>query len=180
VTGSLARRYARALLDLAREERALEAYGTDVSRAADAFSESRLRAVVLNPGIDAARRLSVVRDVVGTLGLQPMVGNLVCLLAQRDRIALLPDVSRAFGQLVDRELGRTRVRIVSAAPLAPAEREEVVALAKRLVGRGEVLVTTEQDAELLGGVLLGIGDTVYDGSLRTQLARLSTDMAGDK
>jgi F-type H+-transporting ATPase subunit delta len=90
---------------------------------------------------------------------------------------LLGEVSQAYESLVDHELGRTRARIRSAAPLGSAEKAEWTELAKRLVHTNDVIVDTEVDPELLGGVVLDIGGTVWDGSLRTQLARMSTQMA---
>jgi F-type H+-transporting ATPase subunit delta len=65
----------------------------------------------------------------------------------------------------------------SAAPLSIAEKNELVELARRLSGRREILTTTEVDPELLGGVVLDLGGTVYDGSVKTQLARLTKEMA---
>jgi F-type H+-transporting ATPase subunit delta len=178
VTGSLARRYARALLELAREAGTLDATGQELAAVAAAFDEPRLRAVVLNPAIEAGARRNVVGGVVGALGASPSVGNLIRLLADRDRLAILPQVARAYDALVDAEMGRTRVRIRSAAPLGPAEQEQLTDLARRLVGGGEVIATTEVDPELLGGVVLDVGGTVWDGSVRTQLESISKEMAG--
>jgi F-type H+-transporting ATPase subunit delta len=177
VTGNLARRYARALLGLAREAGTLDASGKEVAAAAAVFSEPRLRAVVLNPAIEGGARRRIVGEVVAALGVSSDVGNLVKLLADRGRLQLLGEVSQAYESLVDHELGRTRARIRSAAPLGSAEKTELAELAKRLVHMNDVIVDTEVDPELLGGVVLDIAGTVWDGSLRTQLARMSTKMA---
>ncbi len=179
MTGSVARRYARALLALAREGNALDGVRDELATATSAFSDPRLRAVVLNPGIDSRVRRRVTGDVVAALGLSAHVGNLVRLLADRERLSVLPEVLRAYEALVDASLGRTRVRVRSAMPLGPAARQALTELAARLVG-GEVLVTTETDPGLLGGVVLQAGGTVYDGSVRTQLARLEKQIAGER
>jgi F-type H+-transporting ATPase subunit delta len=179
VTGGLARRYARALLELARGEGTLDATGQELAAAAAAFEDPRLRAVVLNPAIDAGARRRVVAGVIGALGGTPSVTNLVKLLADRDRLSILSQVAQAYDELVDAEIGRTRVLITSAAPLGAGEKTEVTELAKRLAGANEVVVTTAVDADILGGVVLDIHGTVWDGSLRTQLARISKDMAGN-
>lgn len=178
MTGSLSRRYARALLGLARERNALDEVGEELARATATFDEPRLRAVVLNPGIDATARRRIVKDVVKALALSSVVGNLVRLLADRDRLPLLPDLLRAYEALVDQSLARTRVRVRSATALGAAEKTALNDLARRLVG-GDVLMSTEVDAELLGGVVLDAGGTVYDGSVRTQLARLGKQIAGE-
>jgi F-type H+-transporting ATPase subunit delta len=176
VSGSLGKRYARALLALARTEGTLESTGEDLRRAASSFEDPRLRAVVLSPAIAAAARLRIIKQVVATLGLSPIVGNLTCLLAERDRLQVLSDVARWYERYVDDALGRARVQIRSAAPLAPAEKAEIIDLARRVTARREVIAGTEVDPELLGGVVLDAGGTVYDGSVRAQLERLGKRM----
>jgi F-type H+-transporting ATPase subunit delta len=177
LTGRLAKRYARALFKLAREEGSLESTGQELARAAAAFDEPRLRPFVLSPAIDAVVRLRTTRSVAEALRVSKTVANLVGLLAERDRIAILSDVARWYEALVDDELGRARITIRSAALLSIAEKNGLIELARRLTGRREILATTEVDADLLGGAVLDIGGTVYDGSLRTQLTRLTKEMA---
>jgi len=164
VTGRLGKRYARAVLALAREDGTLEATGEELNRAAATFDEPRLRPLVLSPVIDAAARLRTARGVAEALGLSSTVRNLIGLLAEWDRLAILPDLARWYDTLLDDELGRTRVAIRSATALSAT-------------GRERILAATELDPELIGGVVLDIGGTVYDGSLRTQLARLTKEMA---
>jgi len=179
MTGRLAKRYARALLDLAREADALDAWGGEIGRAAAAFSEPRLQPILLSPAIDGAARRRTARAVVDALALAPMVRNLILVLAERDRLALLPDVARWYDQLLDAAVGRARVALRSAVALAAPEKNALVELARRLTGSREVLATAEVDPELLGGVVLDVGGTVYDGSVRSQLARLGKEMAED-
>jgi F-type H+-transporting ATPase subunit delta len=177
VNARLAKRYARALLELARAEGQQAAWGEELSRAAASFSEPRLQPLVMSPVIEASSRARTARAVIAALHLSRMVGNLLALLADRDRLALLPEVARAYDELLDEELGRARVTIRTATPLSAAERAALVDLARKLTNRREVLATTEVDAELLGGVVVDAAGTVYDGSVRTQLARLSKEMA---
>jgi F-type H+-transporting ATPase subunit delta len=179
VTGRLARRYARALLSLARERQALEAVGEELGRAVAAFDEPLLRPLVLSPAIDARARRATARAVVDALGVSSAVRNLLLLLADRDRLTILPDIGRAYDALLDDALGRARVTIRSASALVAGERTELIELARRLTGRKDVIAVTEVDPELLGGVVLDAGGTVYDGSIRAQLARLGKDMAGE-
>jgi F-type H+-transporting ATPase subunit delta len=179
VNGRLAKRYARALLDLAREANALDAWGGEIGRAAAAFSEPRLQPILLSPAIEGAARRRTARAVVDALGLAPTVRNLILVLADGDRLALLPDVARWYDQLLDDAVGRARVTFRSAVALAAPEKTALVDLARRLTGSREVLATSEVDPELVGGVVLDVGGTVYDGSVRSQLARLGKEMAED-
>jgi F-type H+-transporting ATPase subunit delta len=178
VTGSLARRYARALFELARESGTVAAAGEELARAASTFAEPTIASVVLNPGIAAAARRAMVGRVVDRLGMSATVGNLIRLLADRDRLRLLPDVVRAYEWFVDRELGRARVAIRSATALSDTQRTELEGLARRLTASREVVASVAVDPDLLGGVVLDVGGTVYDGSVKTQLERLADRMAG--
>jgi F-type H+-transporting ATPase subunit delta len=177
VSGRLAKRYARALSDLAREQGSLEASGDELNRAVATFEEPRLQVVVNSPAIDAEVRFETATRVASALGLSKSVSNLIALLAERGRLQILPDVARWYEDLIDQELGRARVTIRSAAPLGGAEKNEIIELAKRLTSSREVVAATEVDPDLLGGVILDVGGVVYDGSLRAQLARLTKDMA---
>jgi len=177
VTGSLGKRYARALFQLAREVGNAEGIGEELARVVAAFEEPRLRMLVLSPAIDKRARLGIVREVVRVVGLSEIVGHLVALLAERDRLVILPDVARWYDQQLDDALGRVRVTIRSAAPLRGNEKTELVELARHLTERTDVIASTDVDPELLGGVVLDIGGTIYDGSVKTQLERLSKEMA---
>jgi F-type H+-transporting ATPase subunit delta len=154
------------------------ATGDVLAGACATFADPALAAVVLNPGIAATARRGIVGRVVDQLGLSAMVGNLVRLLADRDRLSLLPDVARAYETLVDREIGRARVSIRSATELNDAERAQLEALARCLTGSQQVVASLTVDPGLIGGVVLDAGGTVYDGSVQTQLARLADRMAG--
>ena len=177
MTGRLAKRYARAVLDLAREDASLEPTGEELGEAAATFDDPRLRPLVLSPMIEAGARMRTATAVAEALGLSPTTRNLIGLLTERDRLALLPDIARWYDNLLDDELGRARVTIRSAAALGASDKSELVELGRRLTGRQKVLAATDLDPELIGGVVLDIGGTVYDGSLKTQLARLTKEMA---
>ena len=176
MTSSIGRRYARALLSLARTEGRLEDAGSELRLLASVFSEPRLAAIIVNPTLGASARRELTDGVLAAAKTSTTVANLVRLLAGRKRVTQLPDISRAYDALLDRELGRVRVGVRAAAPLSESVRKEIAALARRLAGM-DVLVTSEVDPELLGGVVLDVGGTVYDGSVRTRLARMSRTMA---
>jgi F-type H+-transporting ATPase subunit delta len=177
VTGRLAKRYARAVFDIAREQKAFEAIGEELARAVAAFEEPRLRPLCLSPVLDRATRTRNTKEVVAALGVSDTVRNLIALLVERDRLGILAEIARWYDAMLDGVLGRVRVAIRSAVPLGAAHRQELVELARRLTGSKDVLAVTDVDAELLGGVVLEAEGTVYDGSLKTQLNRLSNDMA---
>jgi len=170
--GSLGRRYATALLSIARDEARLDERGHELRTIAAVFGEPRLAAVVANPTLDDASRRDLVDRVLDAAHASPTVANLVRLLAERERLVHLPDIARAYDALVDRELGRVRVAIRSAGELPDDMQRDLTALARQLA-RKEIIVDREVDPELLGGVVLDVGGTVFDGSVRTQLERLN-------
>lgn len=176
MTGSLGRRYARALLSLARGAGRLDAVGEELRTLAAVFGDPPLAAVVGSPILGASECGEIAERVLAVAKPSSEVANLVRLLARRGRLAQLPDMVRAYDALVDRELGRVQVGIRSAARLGDDMLAEITTLARRLAGK-DVVVTTAIDAELLSGVVLDVGGTVYDGSVRTRLERMSRSMA---
>jgi F-type H+-transporting ATPase subunit delta len=176
VNGRLAKRYARALFELARDEGAVQAAAEELGRAVAGFDDPRLRLLVLNPAIDAGARLQTAKSVAAALGVSRTLANLIAMLADRNRLALLPDIVRWYDTYLDVEVGRARITIRSATPLGASEKNELVELARRLTGRREIVATTEVDADLLAGVVMDVGGTIYDGSVRAQLGRLTKDM----
>jgi F-type H+-transporting ATPase subunit delta len=175
VIASLGRRYARALLALARSEARLEETGEDLARIAAAFADEGLQRILENPALGAGMRDQLADRVANALGVSKTVANATRLLARHDRLGIVGDVERAYRALLDRELGRTRVTIRSAAELSATEVEQLRDLAQRLANQ-DVMVASEVDPELIGGAVLDVGGVVYDGSIKTQLTRMARAM----
>lgn len=178
MSGGLGRRYARALLGLARESGALASAAEEIGRIAAALDQPDARRTLLSPVLAPADRRAIVDKIVARLGISTIVGNLVRVLAERGRLQYLPDVARAYETFVDQELGRARVAIRSATALSDEQLRELGELARRLTGGKDVIVSTEVDPDLIGGVTLAAAGTVYDGSVKTQLARLAKSVTG--
>lgn len=172
ITGSIARRYARALFGLAVEQDRIERWSRSLAAVRDAVrSVPDLRDALANPVYTREQRRAVVGQIAQALGLDEEPKNLLSLLADRNRLPLLESIADTFGELADQKLGRVRARVVSAVPLEAAEADR---LAQKLAGttRAEVIVDREVDPNILGGVVARVGSMVYDGSLRTQLEEL--------
>jgi F-type H+-transporting ATPase subunit delta len=172
ITGSIARRYAKALFSLAVEKRCVEAWNESLhalARAVEAAPE--LKDVLQNPAYTREQRRTVVQKVAEALALAEEPANLLFLMGDRNRLAALPQVVGAFRELADQELGRLRARVTSAVPLADAE---VAAIAEKLsvTTSKKVIIERAVDPAILGGVVAQVGSLVYDGSLRTQLEDL--------
>ena len=176
---AVARRYAKALWELASQEGRLEAMGQELLRFERTLAdEPDLRNVLLLPWTTAATKRAIVVAASERLGLSTLARNFLALVAQRRRMALLADIREAYQALADQAAGRVRARVRSAAPLNDAQR---AALRERLGKRlgKTVLLDTAVDPSLLGGFVAEVGSRLLDMSLRGQLARLRERLAGD-
>jgi F-type H+-transporting ATPase subunit delta len=170
--GSLARRYARALLLIGSEDGSYEKIGQEVSALAQAFKDSEpLAEVLTNPAFPRAEREQILKTICERLGVSQAVKNFAQLLLDRERVVVLPDVSRELTALIDEKAGRIKAVATAAIPLSSRETEELQRALAMSSGK-QVELETRRDPSLIGGIVAKVGDTVYDGSLRTQLERL--------
>jgi F-type H+-transporting ATPase subunit delta len=172
VTGSVARRYAKALFGLAVGSGRVEQWGDALEAIGQVLATTPELAEALgNPAFGREQRRGIVEQLATALRLDDAPRNLLFLLGDRSRLDQLGAVVQAFTALADHQLGRVRARVTSAAPLDAASLE---ALAARLAhaAQGKVLLERAVDPALLGGVVAQVGNLVYDGSVRTQLEDL--------
>lgn len=174
---SAARRYARALLDVANEKKEDAAViAADLSAIAGAYdSHAGLQAALRHPGLPAERKRRLLMALAPKA--HPRVGVLLDLLTGRQRTELLPALSAAYQRLWNQQRGVMPAEAVTAVPLEPASRD---ALAKAL-GKATGLtvdLTAAEDPALLGGVLVRMGGRTYDGSVQARLAALRARLHG--
>jgi F-type H+-transporting ATPase subunit delta len=176
---SIARRYARAILDVAREQDTLEQTGAELQLLSAMAADPEIGAGLANPLLTATARRGLARAIADSLTLTPSMRNFLSLLADQRRLGHLGAIATQYQKLVDASLGRVRATITAAAPLSADELQAIVAAFERKTGR-TVLAETIVDRQLLGGVVVDIEGTIYDGSLRTQLQALATHIAGGR
>ena len=176
VTGSLARRYARAVLEIGTANGSLDKIGADLRSIALAMHDSaELVTVLTNPAIRRADRRRVIDGLLERIGADPATRNLVSLLLDGERLSSLEAIAREVSSMIEARSGRTVAEVTSARPLDAAELTQLTAALERLSGK-QVSITKREDPDLLGGVVAKLGDTVYDGSLRTQLRTLRDEL----
>jgi len=176
VTGSLARRYARAVIELGTEHKNLDQIGAELRSLARAMHESaELVSSLTNPAIRRADRRRVIDAVLQRIGVTPHTKNLIYMLLDGERLASLPAISREVDAMIQARSGRIAAEVTSARPLDAAELGQITAALEQLSGK-RVTVTKREDPSLLGGVVAKLGDRVYDGSLRTQLRNLRDEL----
>jgi F-type H+-transporting ATPase subunit delta len=174
--GAIGRRYGRALFELASEAGNLDEVAAGLTALASAVASQEPGS--LGAGmLSQEQRSTLAAALVGKIGAGTLLGKFVGVLVENDRLDQLPAVAERFTALQDTAAGKVRIHVRSAAPLSDAERSALRTKFEKITGR-QVLDTAEVDAELLGGVTVEAEGRVYDGSIRTQLARLERRMAG--
>jgi F-type H+-transporting ATPase subunit delta len=177
INRKIARRYAKALMNIGKEDGKYDRYCEELDAFTAIFQgDKQLREVLRNPTFNIPRRQAIIEEIGKRLGLSPVTINFLRLLVDKDRIIYLPDVAVVFRELVDEAAGRARVKLTTAQDLSPKKIEELTKGLQALVGK-QVIMEVEIDASLIGGVMARIGDTVYDGSVKTQLAQLKEILA---
>jgi F-type H+-transporting ATPase subunit delta len=177
-SGAAAGRYARALFDVATKERAdVEKVQSDLQQFVDLFSQHPSLAHTLgNPAIPASKKKAVTQALVDrATGLSPMVGKLMLMLAERDRLALLPDIARIYGERVMDHLNVIRGEVTTAMELAPDRLRALEQGLQQATGR-KVVLESKVDPSIIGGVITRLGSTVYDGSVTTQLQKMKQSL----
>ncbi len=169
MSAAVATRYARALLELGQETNTTDALLAELARANETYSSNaELRATLENPLLPREAKSSVIGDVALALGLSTHATNALRLLVDRRRIGVLPAITRRLRELVDREQGILHAEIVTATRLSPGFYERLTRELEKLTGKRIALRPTE-DTSLIAGVVVRIGDTVVDGSLKSVL-----------
>ncbi|HWU39114.1 MAG TPA: ATP synthase F1 subunit delta [Candidatus Acidoferrum sp.] len=176
--GSVARRYARALVDVAATSNELETVHQELRECAELLLGHReLRHLLTNPGILRRDKLQILDQVVSRLAHRPLTMSFLRLLLEAGRLPALESVLRAYETLMDERLGRVKAMVTAAGPLEAEAQEQLRQRLERVTGKQVYLEVTE-DRRLLGGLVAQIGSLVYDGSLRTQLTRLREQLIG--
>ena len=177
-SGSLARRYAKAVIEIeiGQANSILDRMGADLRSLAKAMKDSaELQSVLTNPAIRRADRRRVIDGLLQAIGAQPLTKNLVYLLLDSERMSSVPSISREVDAMIEARSGRVTAEVISAKPLEIAQLTELTVALEKLSGK-QVTVTKREDESLLGGVIAKLGDKVYDGSLRTQLRNLRDEL----
>ena len=166
---AISRRYAKALLLIAKEDGKAETYREELS-GLTAFlgAEEALAVAISNPVYAIAGRKNLLAVVVQKLSLSPVISSFVLLLFDKGRFGYLASIDETYQKLVDELNGIAHAHVVSAVELSGKAVEKIKASLSKLTGK-DVILNLEKDPGLIGGIVTKIGDLVLDGSVRTQL-----------
>ena len=173
LSGSAARRYAEALLSLAPDDRTVVAFRTSLEKLAPVFDRATI-ANLRDPSVPVKQRVEALTSALS--GEPEAVRSLLVLLLERDRIALVPQIALAFGDLVDRREGIAKARITTAVPLNETAGRELVQRLERTSGL-KLRATFAVDPALIGGAKVQIGDHLIDSSVHAKLTALGRQLA---
>ncbi len=172
ITGESAIRYARALLELAEESKALKKIEKDVKILKSVFSKSAdLGRMVGSPVITIDDKVAALTAVAKKAKISPLTTQFIGTVAKNRRAAEIPHMLLAFEDIVARGKGRQVAKVVSAEILSAAQLTSLKSKLKKSLGR-PVEVETSVDPDLLGGFIVRIGSRLYDSSLKTKLEDL--------
>ncbi len=177
-TSAISRRYAKALIDIGKEEGAVEKFGAELRDWLKVTEESpELAKVLLNPMFKLEERMALAGSVSDKLSSSPQVKRFIGILVEKGKIGFLDDISSAYLKFEDDLLGRLRATVVSPG----AADEAFLASVKEKLGTEtgkEIIISNEVDPGLIGGFVIRLENTVFDGSLKVQLELMREKMLG--
>ena len=171
-------RYARAVFDVAlKEGSGLDRIETELADFVQLVKQhTMLERVLLNPAVPAPRKRAAIGELAGKLGLVSVLSKLLILLAERDRLIILPDVLASFRERLLDHQRVVRAEVTTAEPLSTEHAEAIAGRLARVTGK-RVTLASRVDPSIIGGIVARIGGTVYDASVTRQLAKIRTRLA---
>jgi F-type H+-transporting ATPase subunit delta len=176
---AVAERYAAALADVALERKSGEVVRKDLSAFVETFLASAdLRHALESPAVDGTVKNNVITAIAEKMGLNDAVRNFICLIVDHRRTHLFHEILHVFGTELNKRLGIAEAEVTTARALGDAEKKELLSVLQRRTGK-KIEARFAEDANLLGGAVVRVGSTVYDGSVREQLNRLREQLEAE-
>lgn len=168
----IARRYARALLLMGKEDGQAETYGEELKEFAEVLQRDKgLEMAVTNPIYNAQDRKRVLEKVTGKLQVSKVMTSFLLLLFDKGRVRFVGPINELYQRYVDELKGVARAGLVTASDLSSESVERIRQALSKYTGK-DVVLEVEKNPTLIGGIVTTIGDLVLDGSIRTQLLNM--------
>ena len=168
----IARRYAKALLLIGKDDGQAESYREELGNIAGLVTgEKELEQAITNPLYNVADRRKVLYTIIDKTSLSDMMKAFLLLVFDKGRIGFLSNINGFYKKLADELKGIARASLVSATELSSETIDKIRSTMSEMTGK-DVILGVEQDPSLIGGVISRIGDLVLDGSIRTQLLNM--------
>lgn len=171
--------YANALADIALAQGAAEPTARQLSDFGTTYAQSaELRTFLASPAVTPEAKHAVIEKVIARLGASKIICNFLFVIADRHRTQLLPEIIASFQQVLRQRQGVAEAEISSAVELSAAQKAEFARTLARLTGK-KIETKYSLDPALIGGAVVRIGDTIYDGSLRNRLNEMRARLAAE-
>ena len=171
--------YANALADIALEQGAAEPARKQLGEFAAAYAESaELRNFLASPAVSREAKHGVIEQMVARLGAGKIIRNFLFVIADNQRTLLLPEIVQSFERVLRQRQGVAEASVLSAVEMSEQQKSTLVRALEGLTGR-KILAHYSLEPRLLGGAVVRIGDTIYDGSLKTRLDQLRVRLAAE-
>ncbi len=172
----IAKRYAKALLDIGREDGNYERYGNELKEFAKLCSENKdFFNVLASPIFSIEERMKILDSVLEKAGFSEVVNNFLRVLVERKRIGRILEISEYYSVLLDEFLGIARAKIITARPIRKKTLEKLIAALEKFTSK-KIKAETEIDESIIGGVVVKIGNLILDGSIVAQLEGLKESL----
>ena len=176
----LAKRYAKALFQVGKEENALEKFSKNLTEMAQLYADyPEVADGLTNPMYPQEVREKVMEHLVKAMKASSMLANFFNLLVQKRRTDVLPDIAQVFLTLVDEENNVCQGTVVSASKVSAGLNKKIKATLEKITGK-QVVVANEVDPSIIGGIIAKVGDLVLDGSIKSQLKGLEESIKGSE
>ena len=171
--------YANALADIALEQGAAEPAAKQLDGFGAAYEQSaELRTFLASPAVSIEAKHEVLEKIAKRLGASKIIRNFLFVIADHRRTQLIPEIVTTFQQVLRQRQGVAEAEISSAVELSAAQKKELAATLARLTGK-KIEPKYSLNPALLGGAVVRIGDTIYDGSLRSRLNEMRVRLAAE-
>ncbi len=169
---AVAKRYAKALIELGQEEKRYKEIGRELRDISTVFTANpELKRFALNPMYKLEDRHGLIKKVGDVLEISDTVKRFLAILTKNRGIGIIEDINAAYSILEDELSGRIKVTVKSAAELDKNRIDEITKKLHQLTNK-EIIITVEKTPALIGGLVFRIGNTILDGSIKTQLERV--------
>jgi F-type H+-transporting ATPase subunit delta len=179
LNGAVSSRYAAALADVALEQKSADRVKRDLTAFTNAYDSSAdLRNSLESPAVGREAKLQVVQKIAARMDLAPAVRNFLCVLVDNRRTEMLGEIQQAFHVELNSRLGIAEADVTSSRELSAEERKQLTAALEKRSGK-KIEARFHEDKSLVGGAVVRVGSTVYDGSVREQLTRLREQLEAE-
>ena len=170
MASSAAKRYAQAIFSLGQERGTLDTWGQDLAMLSRVVADDRIATYLTNPSVAAERRIEALESSLN-LNVQTEARNLARMLIERNRTMLIPQIREMFDDQLRAERGIVVAEVTTAERLSDAEQDHIREKLETMTGK-KVELALKIDPDIIGGIIIRIGDQVIDGSVRNKLEKM--------